>query len=179
MSHRKKGTAMRKVIAVLLCLLSLSAAAQKPKATDVRFEIQPDPTGKVLVNWSITNNSKLAVYVYDFFLWGPGQWNEQSENRTVLGTAPSREEPTCPPNRVAPVLLLVVAPGRTIHGDFIDSRLELVPKTNVSMRIAIFSDPYTVVEKAKSFADSGCKHSPYDALVQEGTIVESNAVQLP
>ncbi len=170
---------MHKVIAALLCLLSLSAAAQKPKATDVRFEVQPDPTGKVLVNWSITNNSKLAVYVYDFFLWGPGQWNEQSKNRTVLGTAPSREEPSCPPNRVAPVLLLVVGPGRTIHGDFIDSRLVLVPKTNVSMRIAIFSDPYTVVEKAKSFAESGCKHSPYDALVQEGTIVESNAVQLP
>jgi hypothetical protein len=78
---------MHKAIAVLLCLLSLSAAAQKPQATDVRFEIQPDPTGKVLVNWSLTNNSKLAVYVYDFFLWGPGHWNEQSENRTVLGTA--------------------------------------------------------------------------------------------
>jgi hypothetical protein len=74
---------------------------------------------------------------------------------------------------------LVVAPGRTIHGDFIDSRLELAPKTNVSMRIAIFGDPYTVVEEAKKFFDSSCKHSPYDALVREGTIVESNTVQLP
>src|SRR5579859_5900671 len=145
MNHVRKVRPMHRVIAVLLCLLSLSGSAQKPKATDVSFEIQSDPTGTVLVKWSITNNSKLALYVYDFFLWGPGAWNEEKENRTVLGTAPSREEPSCPPYRVAPVLLLVVAPGRTIHGDFIDSQLKIVPKSIVSMRIAIFKDPYTVV----------------------------------
>jgi hypothetical protein len=169
---------MRKISAFVLFLLSLSVAAQKPKTTDVRLEIQPDPTGKALVNWSITNNTRLAVYVFDFFLWGPSPWNEQSGNRMVLGTAPSREEPSCPPNRVVPALLLVVGPGRTIHGDYLDSQLELAPKTNVSMRIAIFSDPYTVVEEEKRFGDSGCKHSPYDAIVREGTIVESNIVQL-
>ncbi len=170
---------MSKVIAVLLCLFSLSAIAQKPKSSDVRLEIQPDPTGQVLVNWSITNNTKLAIFVYDFFLWGPSPWNEQSESRIVLGTAPSREDPSCPPNRVVPVLLLVIAPGRTIHGDFTDRELKLAPKTSVSMRIAIFNDPYSVVEEAKRFLNSNGKHSPYDALVREGTIVESNLVQLP
>jgi hypothetical protein len=125
--------AMCKVFAVLLCLLSMSAAAQKPKKTDVRLEIQPDPTGKTLVNWSITNNTKLEVYVFDFFLWGPAEWNEEKEDLTILGTAPSREEPGCP-NRVAPVLLLVIAPGRTIHGDFIDDRLKLAPKAKVAMQ---------------------------------------------
>lgn len=169
---------MSKVIAVLLCLFSLSAIAQKPKSSDVSLEIKPDPTGQVLVNWSITNNTKLAVFVYDFFLWGPSPWNEQTENRIVLGTAPSREDPSCPPNRVVPVLLLVIAPGRTIHGDFVDSELKLAPKTSVSMRVAIFNNPYSVVEEAKRFFNSNCKHSPYDALVREGTIVESNTVQL-
>jgi hypothetical protein len=170
---------MRKILAVLLCIFSFSALAQKPKAADVRLEIQPDPAGKALVNWSITNSSKLAVYVYDFFLWGPGEWNDQTGGVTILGTTPSTEEATCPPNRVAPVLLLVIAPGRTIQGNFVDDRLKLASQTKVAMRIAVFGDPYIVVEKAKTFANSNCKHSPYDALVQEGTIVESNTVQLP
>jgi hypothetical protein len=170
---------MYRLFAVLVCFFPLGATAQTPKGTDVRLEIQPDPTGKALVNWSITNNSTRAVYVYDFFLWGPAPWNERSENKIVLGTAPSREEATCPPNRVAPILLLVVAPGRTIHGDFVDSGLTLVPKTNLAMRIAVFGDPYKVSEEAKRFADSNCKHSPYDAIVREGKIVESNSIQLP
>ena len=170
---------MRKTFAVLLCLLSLNVVAQKPKSTDVSLEIQPNSTGKALVNWSITNNTKLAIYVYDFFLWGPAEWDEVKGDVTILGTAPSREESTCPPNRVAPVLLLVIAPGRTIHGDFIDDRLKLGPKAKVAMRIAIFSDPYKVVEESKRFYESRCQHSPYDAIVREGTIVESNVVRLP
>jgi hypothetical protein len=174
-----RGENMYKLIAVLLCLLPLSAVAQKPKAADVHLDIQPDPTGRALVNWSITNDSKLAVYVYDFFLWGLAPWDEINGNQAVIGTAPTREEATCPPNRFPPVLLLIVPPGRTIRGDFTDIDLKLAPKTNLSMRIAVFRDPYTVVEEAKRFADSGCKHSPYDALVREGTIVESNTVQLP
>jgi len=170
--------AMRKISAFVLFFLSLSIAAQKPNITDARIEIQPDPTGKALVNWSITNNTDFAIYVFDFFLWGPAPWNDQAGDVTILGTAPSQEQPSCPPNRVVPVLLLVIAPRRTIHGDFVDDRLTLGPKAKVGMRIAIFRDPYTVVEEQKQFLDSKCKHSPYDAIVREGTIVESNVVQL-
>jgi hypothetical protein len=170
---------MSRILVGIICFLSLSAGAQKPKATDVHLEIQPDPTGKALVNWSITNNSKLAVYVYDFFLWGPAKWDDVKGDVTILGTAPTQEEAICPPNRVAPFLLLVVFPGRTIHGDFIDDRLKLAPKAKVAMRIAIFSDPYRVVEESKRFYESRCEHSPYDAIVREGTSVESNVVQLP
>ncbi len=169
---------MRKVFPIFLYLLFLSAAAQKPEKTDVHLVAQPDFTGKALVKWSITNESKLAVYVYDVFLWGPGEWNEQEGDVTILGTTPSREEPGCP-NRVAPVLLLVIAPGRTIHGDFIDDRIKLAPKAKVVMRIAIFSNPYRVVEESKHFYESRCTHSPYDAIVREGTVVQSNVVQLP
>ena len=174
-----RSSAVRRVFAIFLCLSLLSAAAQKPKSTDVRLEIQPDSTSKALVTWSITNDTKLAVYVYDFFLWGPAEWNEEKGGVMILGTAPSREEGGCPPNRVAPVLLLVISPGRTIHGDFIDDRFKLAPKAKVAMRIAIFNDPFKVVEESKRFYGSRCQHSPYDAIVREGTIVESNVVQLP
>ena len=169
---------MPKISAFVLFLLSLSIAAQKPKITDARLEIQPDPTGRTLVNWSITNRTDLAIYVYDFFLWGPAPWNDEKGDVTILGTAPSKEQHTCPPNRNVPVLLLVIAPGRTIHGDFLDDRLRLAPKSKVAMRIAIFSEPYTVAEEQKRFLDSKCEHSPNDAIVREGTIVESNVVQL-
>jgi len=169
---------MHKAIAVLLCLLPLSGVAQKPNARDIQLTVQPDSTGKAIVNWSLTNNSKLAVYVYDFFLWGPGPWTEKDSNHIVLGTAPMKQEASCP-NRVAPVLLLVVAPGRTIHGDFVDDGLKPPPKVQVSMRIAVFDDPYTVVAEAKRFANSNCKHSPYDAIVTKGTLMESNSIRLP
>jgi hypothetical protein len=99
--------------------------------------VKPDPSGKALLSWSITNNSKLAVYVYDFFLWGPTAWVERSDNRIMLSTPPTKEEATCPPNRFPPVLLLVVAPGRTIHGDFVDSRLKVPPNADLSMRVAV------------------------------------------
>lgn len=48
----------------------------------------------------------------------------------------------------------------------------------VAMRMAIFNDPYKLVEESKRFHDSRCQHSPYDAIVREGTIVESSVVQL-
>lgn len=170
---------MYKMIATLLCLLPLAGVAQKPNARDVQFEVKPDPSGKALLSWSITNNSKLAVYVYDFFLWGPTAWVERSDNRIVLSTTPTKEEATCPPNRFPPVLLLVVAPGRTIHGDFVDSQLKVPPNADLSMRIAVGDNPYTVVDEAKRFANSNCKHSPYDAIVRWGTIIDSNSIHVP
>ena len=99
--------------------------------------------------------------------------------KIVLSTTPTKEEATCPPNRFPPVLLLVVAPSRrTLHGDFVDSQLKVPAKADLSMRIAVRSDPYTVVAEAKRFADSNCKHSPYDAIVRWGTIIDSNTIHV-
>lgn len=169
---------MYKVIATLLCFLPLAGVAQKPNAADVQFKVRPDQTGKALLAWSITNKSKAAIYVYDFFLWGPTPWVERGDERIMLSTTPTVEEATCPPNRFPPVLLLVIAPGRTIHGDFVDKELKVPSKANLSMRIAVGDDPYTVVTEAKHFADSNCKHSPYDAIVRWGTIIDSNSFQV-
>ncbi|WP_348261044.1 hypothetical protein P8935_14670 [Telmatobacter sp. DSM 110680] len=169
---------MRRLIAICLCVLPLSVAAQKPKPTDVQLQIQRTSTASAIVDWSITNNTKFAMYVYDFFLLGPAPWNDQEGDVSILGTAPMRQEKGCPPNRVVPVLLLALPPGRTIRGDFVDDRMNLDPKAKVAMRIAIFNDPYKVVEDAKRFLSSHCEHSPYDAIVLDGTIVQSNIVQL-
>jgi hypothetical protein len=170
---------MCKLIVTLLCVLPLQAVGQEPNPQDVQLAIKADPKGRSVLTWSITNNSKLAVYVYDFYLWGSAAWVERTGNRIMLSTAPTKEEATCPPNRFPPVLLLVIAPGRTIHGEFADSELKVPPTAAVSMRIAVGSDPYSVVAEAKRFADSNCKHSPYDAIVRWGAMIESNTVHVP
>jgi len=59
-----------------------------------------------------------------------------------------------------------------------DDRLERLAGKAVSLRIAVGSDPYTVVDEAKQFFDSNCKHSPYDAIVRWGTIIESKTVKV-
>jgi hypothetical protein len=46
------------------------------------------------------------------------------------------------------------------------------------MRIAVGADPYSVVEEAKRFMSSQCKHSPNDAIVRWGVLLESNAVSV-
>jgi hypothetical protein len=76
------------------------------------------------------------------------------------------------------VLLLVVAPGRTITGELRDDRIEKLVGKAASLTVAVGLDPYTVVDEAKRFFDSDCKHSPYDAIVRWATIVESKAVKV-
>jgi hypothetical protein len=73
-----------------------------------------------LVHWKITNTLETAVYVYDFYLWGPAYHLEKQQDRTIINTTPVTEEASCPPNRFAPVPLLAVGPHRTIEGDFTD-----------------------------------------------------------
>ena len=167
-------------LAVLLSQLGNSAFAQKmpkPRPDSVSVAVTSASTEGIL-HWAITNHDQVAVYVYDFFLWGPALSVDYSPEKTTFNTTPVVEQPSCPPNRVAPVLLLVVAPGRTITGDLQDDRLERLAGKAVSLRIAVGSDPYTVVDEAKQFFDSHCKHSPYDAIVRWGTIIESKTVKV-
>ena len=62
----------------------------------------------------------MAVYVYDFYLWGPAYHIETVGDGAIIDTTPVTELRSCPPNRFPPVLLLVVGPQRTIEGDFSD-----------------------------------------------------------
>jgi hypothetical protein len=168
-------------LAVLLSQFGNSALSQKrpkPRPDSVSVAVTSTFSTDGALHWAITNHNEVAVYVYDFFLWGPALRVDRSPEKTTFNTTPVVEQPSCPPNRVAPVLLLVVAPGRTIAGELQDDRLEQLAGNAVSLTIAVGSDPYTVVDEARRFFDSNCKHSPYDAIVRWGTIIESKTVKV-
>ncbi len=167
---------------IILSLLLLTprltdAQPRKILKTAVIMEIARPIQEGALLHWRITNNLDVAVYVYDFYLWGPAYHIEQSADKVTIDSTPVTESPGCPPNRFPPLLLLIVGPGRTIEGDFTDAAVS-VQGRSVSLRVAVGENPYTVVEEAKQFAKSKCKHSPYDAIVRWGAILESNAIQL-
>jgi hypothetical protein len=147
----------------------------KPKSDSARVVVTEASSKHGVLRWKITNQNELAVFVYDFFLWGPALSVELLPEKTVFSTTPLAEQATCPPNRVAPVLLLVVGPGRSITGELQDERLRVLNGKAVSLRIAAGLDAYSVVDEAKRFFNSDCKHSPYDAIVRWGTIIESDA----
>ena len=168
-------------LAVLLSQFGTSALAQKwpkPRPESVSVAVTSAFSAEGALHWAITNHNDVAVFVYDFFLWGPAFSVDHSPEKTAFNTTPVVEQPSCPPTRVAPVLLLVVAPGRTITGELQDDRIGQLAGKAVSITIAVGSDPYTVVDEAKRFFDSDCKHSPYDAIVRWGTIIESTKVKV-
>ncbi|HEX3154956.1 MAG TPA: hypothetical protein VHV32_10040 [Candidatus Angelobacter sp.] len=171
-------------VLVLLALLPMSHSAAQPPHTprinQVQVEITKASRKEASVHWKITNNSEVAVYVYDVFLWGPAYRTEsqQQTDKIVIDTAPVMEEPSCPPNRFPPVLLLMVGKGRSIEGDLTDDAIKDIKAKNVSLRISVGPEPNTVVSEAKRFFNSGCTHNPYDAIVRWGTILESNTIQL-
>jgi len=168
-------------LAVLLSQFGNSALAPKwpkPHPDSVSVAVTSASSTGGSLHWAITNHNEVAVYVYEVFLWGPAFSLDHSLERTTFNTTPLVEQPSCPPNRVAPVLLLVVAPGRTITGELQDDRLQQSAGKAVSLRIAVGSDPDSVVDEAKRFFNSNCKHNPYDAIVRWGTIIESKAVKV-
>lgn len=169
----------RIIFTLIFSAATLGAATDPALLKGVKVEVTKAAHRDGVLHWTITNNLETAVYVYDFYLWGPAYHIERAGDRVIINTAPVSQEASCPPNRFPPVLLLVVAPHRSIDGDFVDSELRDLDGKQVSIRIAVGSDPYTVVAEAKRFMSSKCAHSPYDAIVRWGTILESNTLQLP
>jgi hypothetical protein len=77
------------------------------------------------------------------------------------------------------VLLLFVRNGGVIEGDFVDGEVKRSGGKEVSLKIALGLEPDTVVEEAKRFFNSDCKQSPYDAVVNWATYLESTRVRVP
>jgi hypothetical protein len=168
----------RFVAIALLLTIATSGVAQvvtKPAPNTVEFVVTSASSADGAIRWAITNHSDGAVFVYDFFLWGPALSVDSAPEKTTFNTTPVVEQASCGPNRFPPVLLLVVAPGRTITGELKDQRITPLSGKAVSARIAVGLDAYSVVREAKRFMESNCKHSPYDAIVRWGRIVESKA----
>jgi hypothetical protein len=164
---------------VVIALATMpSFTAQKPPREHVRFELKAASKASGTIHWSISNQSAGAIFVYDFFLWGPALKVEDRANQVVFDTTPTEISKSCGPNHLAPVVLVVIGPGRTIQGDFSDDALRKVKADSVSMRIAVGGDPYSVVDEVRRLDSSRrCDEDPYNAIVRWGTIVESNPIR--
>jgi hypothetical protein len=169
---------MRPLILGLVLLVTGADAQSRPKlSAAVSVEIAKANRKDALIHWKITNTLDVAVYVYDFYLWGPAYHIARVGDRVTIETTPIIEQRSCPPDRFPPVLLLVIGPKRAIDGDFSDPQFKSPDQKLISLRIAVVSDPYSVVKEAERFSSSHCQHSPYDAIVRWGTIIDSNTVE--
>jgi hypothetical protein len=132
------------------------------------------------MHWRLTNGSDAGIFVYNFFLLGPAYTKEQSTGKLIFDTTPIKLEDGCAPNRVAPLLLLFVRSGGIIEGDFMDPEIKGAGGNVVSLKIAVGSEPDSVVEEEKRiYSKTGCGGSPYNAVVNWATFVESSLVHLP
>ena len=169
------------ICAVLLLTASVgsSAAPRPPEVSKVRFEITRLSKDAGLLHWKITNSSDDGIYVYNFFLLGPAYNVERSAGKLIFDTSPIVRVASCPPNRVAPLLLLFVRSGGVIEGDFVDEAIKSSGAGDeVSLKIAVGSEPDSVVQEAKRFYNSDCKHSPYDAIIDWATFLETAPVKV-
>lgn len=174
---------MKRTICIcVVLLLTLSkgyGAISPPDVSKVRFEITGLSKDAGLLHWKITNNSGDGVYVYNFFLLGGAYNIERSPGKLIFDTSPIVRVASCPPNRVAPLLLTFVRSGGVMEGDFVDAEVKQAGSKEVALKIAVGSEPYTVVVEAKRFYNSDCKHSPYDAIIDWATFLQSNYVKVP
>ncbi len=123
---------------VLLATISIFGHARSDPVLlkGVSLEIVPPSQEGSLLHWRIRNRLEMAVYVYDFYLWGPAYHVSATPDKTIIETTPLTEIRSCPPYRFPPVLLLLVGPGRTIEGDFTDPEVRIVSGKPVSLQIA-------------------------------------------
>lgn len=174
---------MGRVIGILAVVLFSQVngyrAVPPPDVTKVRLEVTRMPKRAGLLHWKISNHSAAGIYVYDFFLLGPSYNIEYYPGKLIFDTSPIVRAAICP-NRVAPLVLLFVRSGGVIEGNFVDPEIKKARGDEVSLKIAVGSEPDTVVEEEKRIYNSpGCQHSPYDAVVNWATFVESNSIQVP
>jgi hypothetical protein len=176
----RASTILHGLLSSVLLLGPSAVAVALPDPTishGVHVELGPPRQTGSLFHWKIKNTLETAVFVYDFYLWGPALHIGTKADKTVFETAPTAEERSCPPYRFPPVLLLAIGPGRTIEGDFVDSPPEGLEGRPVSLQVAVGTEPYSVVTEAARFYNSNCEHNPYDAIVRWGTVVESAPVR--
>ena len=163
-----------------LALTGASKGVPKARVTGVNVQISNSPQRQGQLHWKITNNSPSEVYVYSFFLYGPAYGTEDKDGKRIFDTVPTAQEGGCP-NRFPPVLLLRVPSGDYREGDFRDPGLKGLSGKTVLLKIGVGPEPYTVVDEAHRirWESKNCVKSPYDAIFEWSTILESNAVQVP
>jgi hypothetical protein len=155
------------------------AVTPPPDSSKIRLEIIRASQKAGTMHWRLRNGSDAGIYVYNFFLLGPAYSVERGNGKLIFDTTPTKLEDGCAPNRVAPLLLLFVRSGGVIEGDFVDTKIASAGANAVSLKIAVGSEPNSVVEEEKRiYNKTGCGGSPYNAVVNWATFVESNVVHL-
>lgn len=179
----ERSTEMKRIVGICVVLMLVVSTGygttKPPNVSKVRFEITRFSKTAGLLHWKITNNSDDGVYIYNFFLLGRAYNIERNPGRLIFDTSPIVRIASCPPNRVAPLVLTFVRSGGVMEGDFMDPEVKKAGGDEVSLKIAIGSEPDTVVEEAKRYYNSDCKHSPYDAIIDWATFLKSNQVKVP
>jgi hypothetical protein len=165
-------------VVFLLAFSNAYGVTKPPDVSKVRFEVTRFSKRAGLLHWKITNHSDDGVYIYNFFLLGGAYNIERSPGRLIFDTSPIVRVASCPPDRIAPLLLLFVRSGGVIEGDFVDAEVKKAGGNEVSLKIAVGSEPNTVVEEAKRYYNSDCQHSPYDAIVNWATFLESTKIHV-
>lgn len=168
------------LIAFALANISQSQGAPKPRVTGVEVQLSNSPGKPDQLHWKIINTSASEVYVYSFFLYGPAYGTENKDGKTILDTLPPSAEDGCP-NRFPPVLLLRVPAGDYREGDFRDPQLKALSGKTVELKIGSGPEPYGVVEEAHRirWESKNCSRSPYNAIFEWATIIDSNSVHIP
>lgn len=172
-------------ILVCLCFFlwvgraAVGAPPTKVSPDGIKFEITRYSKRQGLLHWKLSNESTRGVFVYDFFLLGPAHEIESSPGKLIFDTSATKTIAACPPNRTVPVLLMLLRSGGVLEGDFVEPTIKRVVSKKVSLKIAVGPEPYSVVTQAQKYFDSDCAHSPYDAVVEWATFIESNAVHVP
>jgi hypothetical protein len=130
------------------------------------------------LHWDIINESDRPVFVYSYFLYGPAYGRQSVDSRAILTTTPlSLDEGTV--NHFPPVLLLMIPAHDDREGYFRDSEIKTLAGHEVSLKIGVGSDPYSVVQNAHALRYGKSQGNPYNAIFAWAKIIESNAVQLP
>jgi hypothetical protein len=132
-------------LALLLARLSNSALAQKmpkPHPDSVSVAVT-SALSEGALHWAITNHNDVAVFVYDFFLWGPALSVDHSPEKTTFQHYTSCRTAILSSEPRRACALACFPPGRTITSELQDDRLGQLAGKAVSLTIAVGSDPYT------------------------------------
>jgi hypothetical protein len=171
-----ESSAMRLKVRFFVVAILMFLGANVLHSQDLKLEISRPAERKTLLHWKISNSSQQALFVFDFYLWGPAYRVEQNGKDTVIETTPIKDEQGCVPNRFPPMLLLHLRPGGIIEGDFEDDAITIPKDSRVSLVVAYGTDAYSLQDRVKKIFGSKCSESPYNAILQWGHLLYSNSL---
>jgi hypothetical protein len=104
--------AMLSVSLVVLLTSGIAQKTTKPSSASLIVAITRASSTDSALHWAITNHNEIAVFVYDFFLWGPAFSVDHSSEKTKFNTSPVRGRAVMPPESRCACALACLGLGR-------------------------------------------------------------------